>query len=55
MAALRESLQPLYSNSRRELRNLLQHFAPSDAEIEELLANAEEECLAALADEEEVV
>ena len=55
LAALRESLQPLYSNSRRELRNLLQHFVPSDAEIEELLANAEEECLAALADEEEVV
>ena len=44
-------LQPLYS--RREVRELLREFVPSDDELRELLAAAEDECLAELAPEEE--
>ena len=50
---LRELLQPLYS-SRREIRDLLRDFVPSDEEIGRLLSDAEEECLAALVEEEEI-
>ena len=50
---LRELLQPLYS-SRREIRDLLRAFVPSDEEIGRLLSDAEEECLAALVEEEEI-
>ena len=49
---LRELLQPLYS-SRREIRDLLRDFMPSDEEMGRLLSDAEEECLAALVEEEE--
>ena len=49
---LRKLLQPLYS--RREIRDLLQDFIASDEEIGQLLSDAEEECLAALVDEEEL-
>ena len=50
---LRGLLQPLYS-SRREIRDLLRDFVPSDEEIGRLLSDAEEECLAALVEEEEI-
>ena len=48
---LRELLQPLYG--RREVRDLLRDHAPTDEGLRELLARAEEECLAALAEEDE--
>ena len=48
---LRELLQPLYG--RREVRDLLRDHAPTDEGLRELLALAEEECLAALAEEDE--
>ena len=44
-------LQPLYS--RREVRDFLRDFQPSDDEIRGLLADAEEECLTGLAPEDE--
>ena len=44
-------LQPLYS--RREVRDFLRDFQPSDDEIRGLLADAEEECLTELAPEDE--
>ena len=50
-AEFRRLLQPLYS--RREVRELLRDFAPSDDELRELLADAEEECLTGLAPEDE--
>ena len=51
MAEFRELLQPLYS--RREVREFLRDFVPSDDEMRDLLAAAEEECLAELVPEEE--
>ena len=51
LAEFRQLLQPLYS--RRELREFLRDFVPSDDEMRELLAAAEEECLSELAPEEE--
>ena len=48
---LRELLQPLYG--RREVRDLLQDHAPTDEDLRDLLALAEEECLAALAEEDD--
>ena len=48
---LRELLQPLYG--RRDVRDLLRDYAPTDGDLRELLALAEEECLAALAEEDE--
>ena len=50
-AELRELLQPLYG--RREVRDLLRDHVPTDEDLRELLALAEEECLAALAEEDE--
>ena len=44
-------LQPLYS--RREVRDFLRDFQPSDDELRGLLADAEEECLTGLAPEDE--
>jgi DNA repair exonuclease SbcCD nuclease subunit len=51
LAEFRQLLQPLYS--RREVREFLRDFVPSDDEMRELLAAAEEECLSELAPEEE--
>ena len=48
---VRRLLQPLYN--RREVRDLLRDFAPSDDEIRELLAEAEAECLTGLVPEDE--
>ena len=48
---LRQLLNPLYG--RREVRDLLRHGLPTDEEIWDLLASAEEECLATLAGEDE--
>ena len=50
-AELRELLQPLYD--RRDVRDLLRDHAPTDEDLQDLLALAEEECLAALAEEDE--
>ena len=51
VAEFRQLLEPLYS--RREVREFLREFVPSDDEIRELLAAAEDDCLAELAPEEE--
>ena len=51
VAELRQLLQPLYN--RREVRDLLREFAPSDDELWQLLADAEEECLTGLIAEDE--
>ena len=53
LAELRQRLQPLYG--RAEIRGLLRDFMPSDDEIRQLLAAAEDECLAALVEEEEML
>ena len=47
----RQMVDPLYS--RREVRELLREFAPSDEDLRELLAEAEEECLTGLMAEDE--
>ena len=47
----RQMVDPLYS--RREVRELLREFAPSDDDLRELLAEAEEECLTGLMAEDE--
>ena len=49
-AEFRQLLQPLYS--RREIRDFLRDLVPSDDQSQELLANAEDECLSALVEEE---
>ena len=51
MVEFRELLQPLYS--RREVREFLRDLVPSDDEIRDLLAAAEDECLAELVPEGE--
>ena len=51
MAELRSLLQPLYSHPR--LREFLRDSLPSDDDIRDLLAVAEDECLAALVEEDE--
>ena len=51
VSEFRRLLQPLYS--RREVRDLLRDFAPSDDELRDLLADAEEECLTGLVAEDE--
>ena len=48
---LRSLLQPLYSHAR--LREFLRDSLPSDDDIRDLLAVAEDECLAALVEEDE--
>ena len=47
----RQLLQPLYN--RRDVRDLLRDFAPSDDELRDLLADAEAECLTGLVAEDE--
>lgn len=49
---LRELLQPLYG--RRDMRELLRDHVPTDDDLRELLAQAENECLASLAEEDEI-
>ena len=51
LAELRESLRTLYVNS--NAASYLRGYLPSDEELRELVAAAEEECLAALVDEED--
>ena len=51
LAELRESLRDLYVNSNAS--RYLRDYLPTDNELRELLAAAEDECLAALVDEED--
>ena len=51
VAELRGLLQPLYTHAR--LREFLRDSLPSDDDIRGLLAAAEDECLAALVEEDE--
>ena len=51
VSEFRRLLQSLYS--RREVRDLLRDFVPSDDELRDLLADAEEECLTGLVAEDE--
>ncbi len=53
LGELRESLRALYVNSNAS--PYLRNYLPSDDELRELLAAAEEECLATLSDDEEDV
>ncbi len=51
LAELRESLRELYVNSNAS--RYLRDYLPTDDELRELLAAAEDECLAAMVDEED--